>query len=196
MEKSLSQTDGGIWRTVAKYSDRNYLMCKVEADTVRYAPLLIHSFTLFAPRMDLKDMLFVHQYKNHKELSTVPERLRWCRLKRGLMQNDVAEKLGVSRAVYAGLETGSSDYYPKDLVDKLAEFFEIEAYDLLDDYNRFQYQGQGKILNEYRLSLGLNKKAFARLLGIEPHTLADWENDKKRMNIHSWNKYFKDILRV
>ena len=42
--------------------------------------------------------------------------------------------------------------------------------------------------------MGLSKKAYARMLGIDSRTLDNWEKDKKRMNKNSWEKYFKDML--
>ena len=79
-------------------------------------------------------------------------------------------------------------------MDKLAAFFGINVFDLLDDYNRFQYKGQGRAIKESRQRMGMSKKAYARMLGVDSHTLDNWENDKKRMNRNSWEKYFKELL--
>lgn len=65
-----------------------------------------------------------------------------------------------------------------------------------DDYNRFLYKGQGKMIREYRESLGLQKKPFARLIGVDPNLLRAWEADQKRMNINSWEKYFKNLIKA
>ena len=48
------------------------------------------------------------------------------------------------------MENGAVDYYTKEIADKLAAFYEIPVYDLLDDYNLFLYIGQGKLIREYR----------------------------------------------
>lgn len=72
--------------------------------------------------------------------------------------------------------------------------FHIPVDDLLDDYNRFQYKGQGELLRECREKMGLKKKTFARLLHVHPNTYRDWEADKKRMFKITWNKYFRDIV--
>ena len=58
------------------------------------------------------------------------------------------------------------------------------------------YKGQGKMIREYRESLGLKKKPFARLMGISPNLLRAWEDHQKRMNINSWNKYFKGKIKA
>lgn len=93
-------------------------------------------------------------------------------------------------------EVGYVDYYPKEIVDKLAELYQIPADDLLDDYSRFLYKGQGKLIREYRESLGMKKKPFARMIGVDPRTLHNWEIDLKRMFKDTWEKHFKDIIKV
>ncbi|MBB5265644.1 transcriptional regulator with XRE-family HTH domain [Catenibacillus scindens] len=112
----------------------------------------------------------------------------------GLMQKEVAERIGVSREHYIDFEMGNVDYYPKEIVDRLATLYHIPVDDLLDDYNRFQYKGQGELLRECREKMGLKKKTFARLLHVHPNTYRDWEADKKRMFKITWNKYFRDIV--
>ena len=90
--------------------------------------------------------------------------MRWCRHHLGLMQREVAELIGISRNEYIDLETGSVDYYDREIVDKLAALFKIPSDDLLDDYNRFLYMGQGNVIKAYRERFGLGKKALAELL--------------------------------
>ena len=52
------------------------------------------------------------------------------------------------------------------------------------------------MIREYRESLGLKKKQFTRLIKLDPGTLRCWENDEKQMFKISWEKYFKDIIKV
>lgn len=171
-------------------------MCKTEDGIVRYAPLCIHSFRLIAPRRLLEAQLFNQQYHSYEEIHNVQDRLRWCRHHMGLMQKEVADMIGITRGHYIDYEVGYVDYYPKEIVDKLAKLYQIPVDDLLDDYNRFLYKGQGKLIREYRESLGLKKKQFARLINLDPGTLRCWENDQKRMFKDSWEKYFKNIIKV
>ena len=50
------------------------------------------------------------------------------------------------------------------------------------------------MIREYRESLGMKKKPFAQLLGIDPNLLRAWEADRKRISFNSWNKYFENII--
>jgi transcriptional regulator with XRE-family HTH domain len=109
----------------------------------------------------------------------------------GLMQKDVAQRVGISRVRYTDMETGAIDHYDKETVDKLAALFGVPPTDFLDDYNRFLYEGQGQKIQKLRQSLGLKKKPFARLLNIEPRLLQAWEAGEKRMTKASWQRYFK-----
>ena len=184
------------WRVIAKISDRMYVLCATFDSHVRFAPLYIHSFRLIAPRKLLEAQLFNQQYQNYEDIPNVQDRLRWCRHHMGLMQKEVAELIGISRGHYIDFEVGYVDHYPKEIVDKLAALYGVPADDFLDDYNRFLYKGQGKVLQEYRESLGLKKKQFARLINLDPGTLRIWERDEKIMFKKSWEKYFKDIIKV
>ena len=133
--------------------------------------MYIHSFRLIAPRKLLEAQLFNQQYQNYEDIPNVQDRLRWCRHHMGLMQKEVAELIGITRGHYVDFEVGYVDHYPKEIVDKLAELCQVPVDDLLDDYNRFLYKGQGKLIREYRESLGLKKKQFARLIKLDPGTL-------------------------
>lgn len=183
------------WRVVDRYSDNFYLMCRTEDGIVRYAPLCIHSFRLIAPRRLLEAQLFNQQYSSYEDIFNVPDRLRWCRHHMGLMQKEVAALIGISRAQYVGYELGNIDYFPRDIVDKLAKLFTIPVYDLLDDYNRFLYEGQGKSIKALRLRLGHKKCHFAKQLNLDHDTLSDWENELKQISKNSWIKYFKDLIK-
>ncbi len=105
-----------------------------------------------------------------------------------------AEQIGISRGHYIDYEVGYVDYYPKEVVDRLADFYHIPVEDLLDEYNLFLYKGQGKMLKECREKMGLKKKPFARMLHVDPNTYRNWESDKKRMFKLTWEKYFREVL--
>ena len=171
-------------------------MCHNENGVVRYAPLCIHSFRLISPRKLLDSEIFNQLYHSYQEIDNVQDRLRWCRHHMGLMQKEVADFAGVSQSRYKDMETGQVDYFPKEIVDRLADLFGVPATDFLDEYNLFLYRGQGKLMREYRESLGLKKKPFAKLIGVNPDLLRAWESDQTQMTIHSWEKHFKNLIRV
>ena len=109
-------------------------MCLNTRGGVRYAPLCVISFSLFTPKKPKDEQLLSACYE---ELQSPPDRLRWCRCRAGLIQREVAERVGVHRDTYMKMENGEVDYWPQLVVDKLAELYRIPMEDLLDDYNCF-----------------------------------------------------------
>lgn len=158
---------------------------------MRYAPLYVHSFILFAPRKILEATQFNQEYQRYEEIQNVPDRLRWCRHSKGLMQGDVAKLVGISRNVYVAIECGTTKQIPGEMVCKLADFYGVSVEDFLDDYNRFLSDGQANRIREYREATGLNKKAFAREKGIPIRSLLEWESGRKTVSRGSWGRYFK-----
>lgn len=167
-------------------------MCRNKEGSIRYAPLCIHSFPLITSRKYAEAERLFNQYQGYEAIDTIPERLKWCRDNLGLTQQEVAERIGITRGSYIDLETGAVDYYDKAIVDKLAKLFGVDAADLLDEYNAFLYAGQGQAIKAYRMQLGLGIKPFARLLKTDANSVRHWEAETKRISKNSWEKYFKN----
>lgn len=128
----------------------------------RLAPLYVLSFRLGKVRKASEAQRYSCKYE---DLHTVPERLRWCRYRLGLMQKEVAQQLGIPLSQYEEMERGSCQEYPAQAMDKLAELYGVPVEDLLDEYSRFLYDGPGDRIRRARERLGLSRKAFAKLVG-------------------------------
>ena len=166
-------------------------MCRTVDARPQYMPLYIHSFRLLAPRKLLEAQLFNMQYRCYEDIAFVPDRLRWCRHSMGFMQSEVAEMLGISRAVYIDLECGVTQHLPDGVAEKLSQLYNLPVTDFLDEFNRFLYDGQAQRIRAYRESLGLGRKPFARYTCIPLSSLRGWEDGKKVISIKSWEQYFK-----
>lgn len=169
-------------------------MAKVVDGVPQYAPLYVHEFRVITPKKLMEAERFNRQYHRYEEIENIPDRLRWCRHHLGLMQREVAEYAGISRVVYIEMEKGVLDCYEKDVVDKLAGLFGVSPFDLLDDYNRFLYLGQGKMALECRKKTGLSRKAFARRIGAAETSVMTWETERGKLMKRSWKKYYKDKM--
>ena len=108
-------------------------MYRYEDGNVRYAPLYITKFRLIAPRKIMESQRINQQFSCYEDIETIPDRMRWCRHQKGLMQIEVADLIGVSRKSYMNIENGNLIRYEKKIVDKLAELYQIPVKDLLDD---------------------------------------------------------------
>jgi len=98
---------------------------------------------------------------------TISDKLRFYRLQNGMEQKDVAKIIGINRSDYIGYENNSRDYYPAEIMDTLAKLFKVEVYDLLDAYNTFLYNGQGKQIKDIRKKHNLTQKELAKLLEVQ-----------------------------
>lgn len=104
----------------------------------------------------------------------------------------MADHIALHRRTYAGYETlGTRDYYPPDKLSALTELFDVPLEYLLDDYNRFIYEGQGRQVQALREGMGLSRREFADRLGVWPSTVRDWETNAVRMTRQTWEKLFR-----
>lgn len=173
-----------------------YIMSHTEKGKTKHSPLFVLEFRLMAPRKLLEAQLFNKQYHSYEDINNIPDRLRFCRHRLGLVQKEVAQIVGISRSTYINLETGNHNRFDKTVADKLSKLFHIPVYDLLDDYNRFLSCGQGKLIREYRESLNLGKRPFARLVGADANMIRLWESERKQVSLKSYEKYFKNRIKV
>ncbi len=184
------------WRITTSAGSGMYIMTCKENGKFKHAILYILSFRLMAPRKLLEAQIFNKQYGSYEEIDNIPDRLRFCRHRLGLMQKEVAWMAGISRNTYINLETGNLDSFDRATVDKLAKLFEIPIHDLLDGYNRVLWGGQAQQIKQYRESCGMGVKPFAKQMGIPIRCLQAWENGQKVVSLKSWEKYFKGRITV
>jgi len=168
-------------------------MSRIENERVLYAPLYLYEFSLKIPHKVAEAQALYCEYQTYDDIKRIEDRLRWCRMKRGLKQEDVADLIGVKRQVYQDWEIGGVSCIPRTYIDKLAEIFEISKDDLMDEYTKFIYDGQGTRLRNFRKGLGLNQKEYAKLLGIHESNYRKWENEKTMISRKSWERFFKNV---
>jgi DNA-binding XRE family transcriptional regulator len=105
-----------------------------------------------------------------KSLKTLGDHLRKKRLDLGLLQREVAQKIGTSETSIYNWERGhtapSINFMPKIL-----SFLGYVPF-------RIATATQGEKIKAYRRVLGLSQKALAKQLKIDPTTLARWEKGK------------------
>lgn len=159
---------------------------------VIYAPQYVHRFRLVQPHLLLESEKFNLRYTDPAQLTTIADKLRWHRYRKGLRQRDVADFADIDRSTYVHYEEQGRDYYPLDKLAKVAELLEVEVADLIDDYNRFLYDGQGWQVKKLRTAMGLSQLAFRKRFGVNKKTIARWEGDKVTVLKRTWEKLFGD----
>ncbi len=159
---------------------------------VKFALLQIYSFPLLAPHHLLESEKFNIRFSDPSQITEISDKLRWYRYNKALLQQDVADLLGIYRTTYSTYEEGCKDYYPIEHMQKLAELYEIPVTDLLDDYNMFLYLNQGQQIRKKRQQRGLTRKEYAEQLGVHSGTHKRWELNTARIFKSTWERYFKD----
>ena len=61
---------------------------------------------------------------------------------------------------------------------------------MLDDYNKFLYDGQGKNIRKLREKLNITQKELAEKIGVSLMKVKRWEKDDVRMFRYTWEKLF------
>lgn len=179
-----------VWKICAKVSDGCYLMSKNVGGRIRYAPLGVVYLHYVRAKRQMEVERLLKQYRCYEDIEDIHDRMRWCRHMKGLEQQDVAAMVGITQQAYMRYENGRVDLYEKEVVDRLAAVYGITPNDLLDDFTRFCYDGQGKRIRKYRESLGLDQRAFAKMLGVDNCDVREWEEEKRRILRGTWEKYF------
>ncbi|BDF70087.1 hypothetical protein CE91St41_26860 [Oscillospiraceae bacterium] len=156
---------------------------------IQTAPMYVHSFRPTRTRKESEAKQATEI--DPTTLTTTADKLRYYRHLRGLEQKEVAAHVGMYRGTYAGYEDPTArDYYPLDKLEPIAALLGVPLLDLLDDYNRFLYDGQGRQVRALRESLGLSRKELADKLGIWTSTVRDWETESVRLTATTWRKLF------
>lgn len=138
-------------------------------------------------------MLF-YQYPDPSKIPTVGERLQFYRHKKSLLQKDVAKAVGIDRSTYISYENPEHINYPLNVLKKLADLYEVDITALLDDYNKFLYNGQAVQIKNTRKSLGLTQFHFGELYGVSTRTVRGWEKDRIQISKKVWTRIYKQEM--
>lgn len=186
-EKSASfYSSEATWSLLSQINNHLYLLFQQNNGQTVTNPLYVHSFTFLRPMKLTAAEKFNIQYPELSDLTTTADKLRYYRYKKSLLQREIADYAGISRSTYIHYEDSAHDYYPIDKLARIAEFLEVDITDLLDEYNRFLYDGQGGQIHALRKSMGLTQSEFGRLNGVSRNTIKRWESENARITKSLW----------
>lgn len=127
-------------------------------------------YTLHVPfntlRNHIRIELFLRNNPTPENLTHTADKLRWYRYSKGIHQTDVAEYAGIDRSTYIRYESGDLDFYPIEKLKLIAQLYNIDVTELLDEYNMFLYKGQGQKIRALRKSMGLTRNQFGSLFNL------------------------------
>lgn len=151
-------------------------------------PMYLHSFRFIAPKKVSEAQKFALKFPSADKLTTIADKLRYYRHQKGLYQSDVADYLGIDKGTYIDYENPDRDYYSAEVMEKIAELFCVDVYELLDDYNKFLYDGQGKNIRKLREQLNITQEDLSNKMGVSLLKVKHWEQDKVRMFKFTWER--------
>lgn len=154
------------WRLLARVGVRCYILLSNVSGAVKVAPLQILQFPVILPHKFQDAEKFNLQFSDFSEITETADKLRWLRYQKGLRQRDVADYAGIDRSTYVHYEEYGKDLYPLEHMERIAQLFEVPVESLLDDYNLFLRNGQGKQIKAIRTKLGLTQREYADKLGV------------------------------
>ena len=173
---------------------RSYVLAANVAGTLKVAPLQILKFPVILPHKFQDAEKFNLQFSDFSEITETADKLRWLRYQKCLRQRDVADYAGIDRSTYVHYEECGKDLYPPEHMEKIAQLFDVPVERLLDDYNLFLRNDQGKQIKAIRMKLGLTQREYADKLGVSLGSLKQWEQNRKQIFKSTWEKYFKQSL--
>ncbi len=176
------------WRLFLKISDNLYVFSKQRNGRTIYSPLAIHSFQFLRPKKLTDAEKFNIQYPNPAMLTTTADKLRYYRYKNPCSSGKSLTMQGLTKAPIFIMKTRNMTTTRIDKLGRIAELLEVDITDLLDEYNRFLYDGQGWQIRKIRKSMGLTQYQFGKLYGVSAGAVKRWESGKVRVTKGTWTK--------
>lgn len=105
-------------------------------------------------------------------LKTAGGRIRFCRLKRKLTQQELAKTSGLKIATIMNFENNKTNHTLQS-IDKIADALKIKPSFIYDDYLNFIYGDFATKIKNIRVDMKLTKKEFNDLIG--KNRITDWE---------------------
>lgn len=113
-------------------------------------------------------------------MTTMAERLKWLRKEKArITLEELAKKVGISRATAQRYEAGIITNIPSDKIELLAEALKTTPGFIMgweNDPEKYRLDNRfGMLLRRERISSGLEKEEFARSIGITEEALDKYE---------------------
>lgn len=112
-----------------------------------------------------------------QEIKSLGDHIRKRRLNLGLLQKDVAKRIGVSKDTIHNWETDRTEPEVK-MVPNIINFLGYVPYD-----SNWSF---GQWLRAVRAALGLSQEQLARRAGLDESTLAKWERQGHKPTKKKW----------
>ena len=113
------------------------------------------------------------------ENKPIGDKIRFYRLKNGLLQKETAEMIGIDRSTYIKIENNKAVVNFK-VLNKLSEILKTDISELMDDYHNFIYCHQREKLKKFRNEKKITQKQLADMLDVGVYIVKRWETGNSR----------------
>lgn len=175
------------WYLKCDFSSHLKIFHRINNQAAEFAPLYIHSFNFFKiKRLNQSERMNIEYYKI--EDKPIGDKIRFYRLKKGLLQKETAVMIGIDRSTYIKIENNKT-VVSLEILDKLSKILKIDVYELMDNYHNFIYCRQREDLKKFRNKRNITQKQLADMLKIGIYMIKRWESGKSIMS-----KIYYEIL--
>lgn len=183
------------WVSYRRINDQFFIMAFRTQRSIKFAPLYktVHNMTKI--KFHAKMSKYWYKDKDWKDMDNIADKLRYLRIKKGLIQKDVANYLGINIGTYKTYEDKTRIYYPKNHIIKLSELYNVPIENILDDYNRFLYE-QGMNIIKIRQMLRMDPQEFALYMNVDRNTVRCWEKENTVIPYKTWTHIIEKSLPV
>jgi len=122
------------------------------------------------------------------KLKTVADKLQYARLTAGLLQRELAEKIGMDRTTLISYENGQiiEEHMDVQRLMEIALACGRDKYFCCSPYHVFLIEEPGSQIKAYRKAHGLTQKNLAEILGVWETTVKRWEWQKNKPPVYVW----------
>lgn len=180
-----------FWHILDRVSEDLYILCHMENDRVRYAPLHIIRIMVATEERRRKARWQTAATAVCGGSEKLADKLRRLRYGKGLTQREAARIAGLSRDAYGNMERGITQQNSADAIRKLEGFYGEKNADGTEvAFALFLADSPAQRIQDHRENLGMTRDAFSRQTGIPVSSLRSWETGRKTISRQSWERYF------
>lgn len=176
---------------LSKVNDNLYILVRLRNGHPQFTFCYSFAIPINTLRNHTRIDSFLKNNPTPDNLTHTADKLKWYRYSKGIHQTDVAEYAGIDRSTYIRYESGELDFYPIEKLKLIAQLYNIDVTELLDEYNMFLYKGQGQQIRALRKSMRLTRNQFGSLFNLSSSNIKNWETDRCRIFKTTWEKLQK-----
>lgn len=126
------------------------------------------------------------------EHSTLGQQIKYYRVLLGILQTELAQKLGCSRFAIQNIENKEIKLANVDFIKRILDELNIKDKVIInDEYISFLLDNPKQTIFNLRKQMNLTRPAFASIIGVSTSAIKDWETGRAEISRTSYAKLKK-----